>query len=336
MELFNKYKNKNFAFLTNYINSCINDESLALTPEQLQSLLSGSSQSTFEEFILALSNQNTNADEYNASLLYECEGAMLPLRQVQVPIRTTIAEKAWLFYILHNSKADLFLDFELKKSLINSLEKDICSRTYPIQSQYIDIRDLSPENRMSITTELIVIFKAIVNAIRLHKYIRVTNNTFSGHTYYQQKIIPYKLEYSSQFDSFSLSCYPLDVKRPVKMNLKNISEVIVEESIGNYNDFIRKFEDQLEQTKEKDPVKIEIINKAEAYDRCAYLFSSYNTFCYDLGDEKLQMNIYYYRFQQEEIVQNILFLGHYVKVLYPKNIVDDVISTITASYENYE
>ena len=71
MELFNKYKNKNFAFLTNYINSCINDESLALTPDQLQTLLSGSSQSTFEEFILALANKNTNTDKYNASILYE-------------------------------------------------------------------------------------------------------------------------------------------------------------------------------------------------------------------------------------------------------------------------
>lgn len=336
MELFNKYKNKNFAFLTNYINSCINDESLALTPDQLQALLSGSSQSTFEEFILALANKNTNADEYNASLLYECEESILPLRQVQVPIRTTIAEKAWLFYILQNSKSDLFLDVEFKNKLIKSLDKDICSGAFPIQSQYIDIRDLSPENHLNITSELITNFKAIVKAIKLQQYIKITNNSFTGQTYYQQKVIPYKLEYSSQFDSFSLSCYPLDVKRPVKMNLKNISEVIIEESIDNYDSFLHDFKEQLEQTKEKVPVEIEIINKAEAYDRCAYLFSSFNTFCYDLGDEKLQMNIYYYRFQQEEIVRNILFLGHYVKVLSPKNIVDDVISTIKASYENYK
>lgn len=36
MKLFNKYKNKNFMYLTNYINSCISNEELALTPEELE------------------------------------------------------------------------------------------------------------------------------------------------------------------------------------------------------------------------------------------------------------------------------------------------------------
>lgn len=50
MELFNKYKNKNFAFITNYINNCVNDDSLALTEDELREQLSGASQSSFEEF----------------------------------------------------------------------------------------------------------------------------------------------------------------------------------------------------------------------------------------------------------------------------------------------
>ena len=33
MELFNKYKNKNFTYLTNYINSCLSDTEYALTAE---------------------------------------------------------------------------------------------------------------------------------------------------------------------------------------------------------------------------------------------------------------------------------------------------------------
>ena len=54
MELFNKYKNKNFAFITNYINNCVNDDSLALTEDELREQLSGASQSSFEEFLLAI------------------------------------------------------------------------------------------------------------------------------------------------------------------------------------------------------------------------------------------------------------------------------------------
>lgn len=56
MKLFNKYKNKNFMYLTNYINSCISNEELALTPEELEYQLLGTSQSTFEEFIHAVFN----------------------------------------------------------------------------------------------------------------------------------------------------------------------------------------------------------------------------------------------------------------------------------------
>ena len=47
------------------------------------------------------------------------------------------------------------------------------------------------------------------------------------------------------------------------------------------------------------------------------------------------MNIHYYRFQREEIIRNILFLGHYVKVISPKNIIDEVVEIIKASYNNY-
>ena len=69
MELFNKYKNKSFTYLTNYINSCLSDEDFALTPDDLAEQLRGTSQSTFEEFIQAIINRTNSKDNYNASLL---------------------------------------------------------------------------------------------------------------------------------------------------------------------------------------------------------------------------------------------------------------------------
>ena len=67
-----------------------------------------------------------------------------------------------------------------------------------------------------------------------------------------------------------------------------------------------------------------------------YLFSSFDTYCYDKGDDTLIMNIYYYRFQREEIIRNILFLGHYVKILSPKDITDEVIASIKNAYDQYQ
>lgn len=335
MELFNKYKNKSFTYLTNYINSCLSDEDFALTPDELAEQLRGTSQSTFEEFIQAIINCTNSKDNYNASLLYEIDGKMQPIRTIHVPVRATIAEKAWLYYVLQNSKADLFLDSELKNTLLDALSADIDISDYPLQPDYIDTREFSEYNRLHIDSEMIFKFRLIVQAIKEHRQLTVTNNSFSGQSYPNQVVYPYKLEYSSQFDSFSLSCYPLDVKRPVKMNLGNISSVSIGDKIDDYDGFIRCFEKQLTNTKVKYPIQIEILNQDEAYDRCTYLFSSYDTYCYDKGNDRLIMNIYYYRFQKEEIIRNILFLGHYVKVNSPQNIVDEVISTIKTSYENY-
>ena len=60
-----------------------------------------------------------------------------------------------------------------------------------------------------------------------------------------------------------------------------------------------------------------------------------HTILFVKGDDTLVMNIYYYRFQKDEIIRNILFLGHYVKVMSPRNIVDEVISNISAAYNAY-
>lgn len=335
MELFNKYKNKNFAFITNYINNCVNDDSLALTEEAIKEQLSGASQSSFEEFLLALTNACDTRESYNANILYCQNDVMLPLRQIPIPVRPSLAEKAWLYYILQNSKSELFLEMETKQKLLSALENEIEKYRYHIKADYIDIRSLSPDNQLVITEEFLTNFKTIVSAIKQHRRLFVTNTTFSGQVYQDQEVYPYKLEYSAQFDSFSLSCYPLDTKRPVKMNLTNLSAVKSGDEIEKYDQFLSDFEKQLINTKEKVPVSIEIKNQAEAYDRCAYLFSSYDTFCYDKRNDSLIMNIYYYRFQKDEIIRNILFLGHYVKVVSPKNIVDEIISEITAAYNVY-
>lgn len=57
---------------------------------------------------------------------------------------------------------------------------------------------------------------------------------------------------------------------------------------------------------------------------------------YALTAEELLLSFSKYnRFQKDEIVRNILFLGHYVKVISPQNITDEVISLIKNSYKNY-
>lgn len=334
MKLFNKYKNKNFMYLTNYINSCISNEELALTPEELEYQLLGTSQSTFKEFIHAVLNQSVFPN-HNAGLLYkDDQNKLQPIREVPIPVRASIAEKAWLYYVLQTSNSDLFLNSELKQKLLDALLKDISFKDYPLQQHYIDIREFSTESCLDITPQFITHFQTIVQAVQQHRQLTVTNHSESGKIYSNEIVYPYKIEYSPQFNLFCLSCYPISAKRPVKIILSNLSSVSIGTVIPNYDEFIIDFEKQLSNIKLTHPIQLEILNQREAYDRCTYLFSSYDTYCYEQNN-KLTMTIYYYHFQEEEIFRNILFLGHYVKVISPQTVVEKIIQIIRSAYENY-
>lgn len=202
MKLFNKYKNKNFMYLTNYINSCISNEELALTPEELEYQLLGTSQSTFEEFIHAVLNQSVFPN-HNAGLLYkDDQNKLQPIREVPIPVRASIAEKSWLYYVLQTSNSDLFLNSELKQKLLDALLKDISFKDYPLQQHYIDIREFSTESYLDITPQFITHFQTIVQAVQQHRQLTVTNHSESGKIYSNEIVYPYKIEYSPQFNLF--------------------------------------------------------------------------------------------------------------------------------------
>lgn len=338
MKLFNKYKNKDFIFITNYINNCINNVNFALTPNELTDLLLGTTQNTFKELISAILNKNSNSfnsKQPNADLFFlNDEEKLLPIRNNYIPIRPSIAEKAWLLYILKDPKAKLFLDENILYKLISTLENDI---NLPKIEKCIDIRKLTTcENKDTYTDLNIKDFKCIITAIKEHKELIITNTTFDGQIFKNQTIIPYKLEYSPQFDSFSLSAYPIDTKRPVKMNLLNLSNVILGKDISNYEQFVSDFEKQLTSIRVKTPITIEIKDDKNGYDRCSFKFSSFDRVCYENENGNLIMNIYYYRFQEKEILRNIMFLGPTVTIIGPNEIRDKYISTLKKALTKYK
>lgn len=338
MDLFNKYKNKDFIAITNYINNCINDSSLAFTPDELSSLLRGTTQNTFEELIQALLNKNSNgldSKSPNVDLFYiNDEDKLLPIRENYIPIRPSIAEKAWLLYILKDPKASLFIKKEKIKKLIQILSKET---NLPIIEDCVDIRNLSNSAaKPEYTAETIETFKCIVSAICQHKELIVTNTAFDGQIFENQTVLPYKLEYSPQFDSFSLSASPVDTNRPVKMNLLNLKDVRLGNEIQNYDSFIKNFETQLTEIRVKEPITIEITNDKNGYDRCCYKFASFDRVCYENKNGDLTMNIYYYRFQKDEILRNIMFLGPSIKIISPDAIKKEYITLLQNALKKYE
>ncbi|MCD8238651.1 MAG: hypothetical protein LUC92_04845 [Clostridiales bacterium] len=241
--LFNQYKNRDFTYMTNYINNCIENNGFALTPDDIKTQLLGKSRkNTFEEFIDAVLNNSSDIKDQahnNANLLYNKEGRLLPLRRVPIKIRATVAEKAWLYFVLADPKTDLFLEQTTKDKLKEALSDNI---DFPLKNEYIDIKTLSKNDNSDFKGDFAANFKIIAEAISQKSYLTATNTSFSGKVYADQKIVPYKIEYSPLFNSFSLSCYPVESGRPVKMNLKNLSHVKMGEKIKNYDEVIAEFQ----------------------------------------------------------------------------------------------
>lgn len=335
MELFNKYKNKDFITITNYINRCINNPDAALTEDELTKEMLGDAQNTFHELITALFNKNPNGldpKQPNANLFMEYQEKILPIQNNYIPIRLSTAEKAWLLYFLENRNAALFLEEDLINDLTSKLKADF---HIPDLSKCIDIRALNDQPSVPYSAETKKNFRIIVSAIQEKRALTLTNTAFNGIQYENQLVYPYKLEYSPQFDSFSLSALNVERNRPIKMNLQNLSNLSIGEPIDHYKDFLQEFEAKLHAIREKEPVVIEITDEKSGYDRCCYLFSSFDRICYENENGNLTMNIFYYRFQKDEIIRNLLFLGPAVRILSPTTIRDELILILKETYERY-
>ena len=52
----------------------------------------------------------------------------------------------------------------------------------------------------------------------------------------------------------------------------------------------------------------------------------------DLGNNKYEMRLNYYLFEEENLIRNIISLGPYVKVISPQRIVDEIVRRVKKSF----
>lgn len=327
MSLYNTFKNKNISFLINYINHCIEYPEDAITPEELREQLIGDSGLTYKEVIDELAN--TSSDHANrANIFYtDADNRLQPLRDVPIPIRASVPECAWLYYILDDPKVNLFLDKEtivsLKKALENSHQLD----DFPLNSDsFTIIREQNVESQIY-TAENIRNFRIILQAIREHRYITLDNNALNGNIYTGSKLIPYRFVYSYDIDSLSLSAFPADCDseiRPIKINLTRISNARICEEIPNYDIYLKKCVSSQEAKKAPTPLTVKIADIHNGIDRSAYVLSAYERESYRDSDNNTIMKIRYYDFQRRGLLKKIISLGPCITILDPPEMISEL------------
>lgn len=328
MELFDEVKNRYFHIIFNVLNECkegiSKDHILKIVnEEEFQEKVIGKDFQTFEGLLLNEYEDNENfnlIEEENSSYYPNIKGNP----KLAVPVRLTNIEKMWLKNLLNEE----FIQFVLSDNTILKLKaalKDIeGANTSEIientnKSILPDIEDLE-----TYKDNFKILIKAMVNG----KVINYCNVDKWGNEYLGKRALPVRIEYSVKDQRFRASMYSLDDNRPIMVNIFSLSHIELEENEKNKLDREAAIRKVHESRYSKEPIVLEVTDKKAAMERCFMSFSEMERCSRCIGEDKYEMKLFYYIFEEEEIIRKILSLGPYVKVISPQRIREEVVKRI--------
>lgn len=327
MELFSEVNNRYFGLIYKVINECSEgkkpeDIIRIINDYEYDEKLVDKNQHSFEDIML------NRCDEHeNLNLLRSEEDVLYPSIG-KVPARFTKAEKAWLKAMLDKKEVHMVLSQSAIDKLQRSLEGEEC----PCKDEYVELTNFRRFPAVENEEAYIGNFKTILKAIMNDKAIRYTNEDRNGNVYRNVTAIPLHIEYSMRDGRFRLSLYSVDERRPVMANLFSMTDItILDEDIG-----IKRKEAKellIQQKFSEEPIILEVTDKKAAMERCFMCFSGMERTARDLGDNRYEIQLSYYLFEEENIVNSIISLGPYVKVLSPQHIIDRIVKRIKKSIE---
>jgi hypothetical protein len=327
MEIFNEYRNKYYDVVYEIILSASNSSSKSISKKRIMEIIMKGNIIS-PEFQCAILNEY-NEEQYNYHILKKIKDNEYTLSiDENVTTVPSALELSWLKYILQDRKSSLFIDDTLR----DKLEGFLSRIDSPLKKQYINILD--PIISDYINEAFINKLKLFKTAAELKKAIKYSYKNKNG-TVLQKKIsMPYRIEYSAKRDCFYGIMYSLNDNRPIKSIIKNLYDmeiVEVPDDLPNSSIF-KSIEDKMV----VEPLVLKIRDEENALERCFYIFSYYEKEAIYHSNKKIhELKVYYYKFEEEEVISKLLSLGKNVVVESPEGIRSKILYEINNSIENY-
>ena len=238
------------------------------------------------------------------------DGKLMPYINAPVPIVISALEKRWLKSMLMDKRGVFLLPDSLRKKLLSKL-KD--TDPLPLDA-FESIRETGdPTNDDKFQSVLATVWKALVKKRKIsYESLDVKGQSHSG------TVSPCRLEYDATENRYRLIVWLEDEKRSVKINVSRIKGVkcTAEPIPDNTEKQFQKFLDS-----HRKSFTMRLYNESNAIDRAFTLFASYDkTADYDDTSDTYEMTLYYYDFDEHEILQAILSLGSAAIVLEPEDL----------------
>lgn len=145
---------------------------------------------------------------------------------------------------------------------------------------------------------------------------------------------PFRLEYHAQKHYFSYIVYE-ELRGFQRINATAIKEIVFLSGPPIGNNLSEKFQKFLNQ--HKTSLTLALSPKWNAVERCFLLFSSYEKEAvYEEDTDRYQLMLYFYDFDTEDVLNDIISLGSAVTLISPENLRQRIIKRLLAAYQWYQ
>lgn len=249
------------------------------------------------------------------SLLFDISSNKIFRSRFNVPIPTcfSVNERIYIKSMINSKYGKLFLSEKESEEIISCLGDvpDVSINDYLVSL---------PSRIYNYSDKYIINFRLLLTAIKENKEIIYSNKTRES-VYKNKRGYPIKIEYSALYDLFQLSLWSSEENRPVKINIHSMFDIDMTGNVWNE----KKSPIEMMETKRcAEPIVIELNNDNNTFERANILFSMYNTETEKLENGTYRKKLYYYYFDESEIIHSILSFGPYVKVVSPAFIVEKI------------
>lgn len=313
MELFNVTKNRYFLAVQILINRIYNGNKYTSTQfdEQL-SQLSGDIDKASLNFCEKILKKNI-IDIFDFS---DLNHVRLKINS-RVPLLPCTSEKVWLDMVLSDPHCSLFFDEKQRAAL----KKAVCVEKMDDVSMSIKRERVWGDD---ITEELGKNLRLILRAIHEKRRIYYSNHARGG-DYIHKKATPCKVEYAIAEDKLRVSMWSDEEKRSIKANLSSMFDISLAEEVED----ARTIKEVVQNRLLKEPLVFIVTNEHDALERAIHIFSKHRRSVIALDEKHYQFEIFYYIFEENSLISDIMAFGPRIEVLYPQYMRDKVIQRLT-------
>ena len=316
MKVFSEKKNRYFSVTHELINKAVKDGGIS-EKEVNEKLINNGFVDYNWDFSQALVGGKNNKFE-DIKLFVNNNGKYNPVFDSPIYTRLTAIELDWLAFILDNANIELFLS----EDIIVKLRAKIKNRKSLFDGQWHSSKNQSVTTEYTQETRNNI--KMIIAAITENKIIECKNETLYGEVFDNSKVIPYKIEYSLRLKAYWLIGYSIKNKKMVKMAIERMKIYGLME-----NGEITDLQKEIKLQRNTEPLKIEIFDEKGVLERALHSFSGYKKDgVFDRENNIHRLSIYYYEFDEYELIKDIIALGSYVRVISPLSIKEKILGKV--------